>query len=166
MSLTHVDEAGRARMVNVGDKAETHRIAVARAEVFMQPETLALIEANRVAKGDVLAVAQVAGIMAAKETGRLIPMCHPLNLTGVTLRLEPRREAARVDIEATVTNTGRTGVEMEALTAATVAALTVYDMCKSVDRGMRVENVRLAYKAGGRSGEIILEADARPADEG
>lgn len=166
MSLTHVDEAGRARMVNVGDKAETHRIAVARAEVHMQPETLALIEANRVAKGDVLAVAQVAGIMAAKETGRLIPMCHPLNLTGVTLRLEPRREAARVDIEATVTTTGRTGVEMEALTAATVAALTVYDMCKSVDRGMRVENVRLAYKAGGRSGEIILEADARPADEG
>ncbi len=166
MSLTHVDEAGRARMVNVGDKAETHRVAVARAEVHMQPETLALIEANRVAKGDVLAVAQVAGIMAAKETGRLIPMCHPLNLTGVTLRLEPRREAARVDIEATVTTTGRTGVEMEALTAATVAALTVYDMCKSVDRGMRVENVRLAYKAGGRSGEIILEADARPADEG
>lgn len=166
MSLTHVDEAGRARMVNVGDKAETHRIAVARAEVHMQPETLALIEANRVAKGDVLAVAQVAGIMAAKETGRLIPMCHPLNLTGVTLRLEPRREAARVDIEATVTTTGRTGVEMEALTAATVAALTVYDMCKSVDRGMRVENVRLAYKAGGRSGEIILEADARPAEEG
>ncbi len=166
MSLTHVDEAGRARMVNVGDKAETHRMAVARAEVHMQPETLALIEANRVAKGDVLAVAQVAGIMAAKETGRLIPMCHPLNLTGVTLRLEPRREAARVDIEATVTTTGRTGVEMEALTAATVAALTVYDMCKSVDRGMRVENVRLAYKAGGRSGEIILEADARPADEG
>ena len=166
MSLTHVDEAGRARMVNVGDKAETRRVAVARAEVHMQPETLALIEANRVAKGDVLAVAQVAGIMAAKETGRLIPMCHPLNLTGVTLRLEPRREAARVDIEATVTTTGRTGVEMEALTAATVAALTVYDMCKSVDRGMRVENVRLAYKAGGRSGEIILEADARPAEEG
>ncbi|NLD42954.1 MAG: cyclic pyranopterin monophosphate synthase MoaC [Chloroflexi bacterium] len=166
MSLTHVDEAGRARMVNVGDKAETHRIAVARAEVHMQPETLALIEANRVAKGDVLAVAQVAGIMAAKETGRLIPMCHPLNLTGVTLRLEPRREAARVDIEATVSTTGRTGVEMEALTAVTVAALTVYDMCKAVDRGMRVENVRLAYKAGGRSGEIILEADARPAEEG
>jgi cyclic pyranopterin phosphate synthase len=141
-------------------------VAVARAEVHMQPETLALIEANRVAKGDVLSVAQVAGIMAAKETGRLIPMCHPLNLTGVTLRLEPRREAARVDIEATVSTTGRTGVEMEALTAVTVAALTVYDMCKAVDRGMRVENVRLAYKAGGRSGEIILEADARPAEEG
>jgi cyclic pyranopterin phosphate synthase len=160
VSLTHVDEEGRARMVDVAAKPDTRRVAVARGEVHMRPETLALIEENRIAKGDVLTVAQVAGVMAAKETGRLIPMCHPLLLTSIDVRLATRPDASRVDVEATVATTGKTGVEMEALVAVSVAALTVYDMCKAVDRGMRIENVRLAYKAGGRSGEIVLEEDA------
>jgi len=166
MALTHVDDEGRARMVDVGDKPDTRRVAVARGEVHMRPETLALIEANRIAKGDVLTVAQVAGVMAAKETGRLIPLCHPLSLTSVDVRLTTRPEASRVDIEATAATTGKTGVEMEALVAVSVAALTVYDMCKAVDRGMRTENVRLAFKTGGRSGEIVLEEDAAAAVRG
>ena len=162
MSLTHVDDEGRARMVDVGAKGDTRRVAVARGEVHMRPETLALIEENRIAKGDVLTVAQVAGMMAAKETGRLIPMCHPLFLTHVDVRLSTRPADALVAIEATAATTGKTGVEMEALVAVSVAALTVYDMCKAVDRGMRIENVRLAFKAGGQSGEIVLEEDAAP----
>lgn len=185
MSLTHFDDAGRAHMVDVSAKPDTDREAITRGEVVMRPETLALIKEGRVAKGDVLAVAQVAGIMAAKRTGDLIPMCHPLNLTAVDLAFElvepggdqggPRKvlalrpgvggaaEAAgeaRVIITATVRTTGKTGVEMEAMTAVAVAGLTVYDMCKAVDRGMRLERVRLLRKSGGKSGLIALEEAA------
>ena len=150
--LTHFDDTGNARMVDVGDKAETERVAVARATVTMLPATLALIRDGKAAKGDVLAVAQLAGIMAAKRTPDLIPLCHPLALSSVKveLALDPARNA--VDIEATCKLKGRTGVEMEALTAASVAALTVYDMCKAVDRGMVICDVRLLHKSGGKSG--------------
>jgi len=152
--LTHFDEGGNAHMVDVGTKGETERVAVARASVTMQAATLKLIAAKKAAKGDVLAVAQLAGIMAAKRTPELIPLCHPLSLSSVdvTLSLDSKRNA--VDIEATCKLKGRTGVEMEALTAASVAALTVYDMCKSVDRGMVIEGVRLEEKSGGRSGHF------------
>ena len=150
--LTHFDEAGNAAMVDVGGKAETQRTATARGAVVMAPETLALIEEGRAAKGDVLAVARLAGIMAAKRTGELIPLCHPLMLSKVAVELAPA-PPDRVEIEATVSLKGRTGVEMEALTAVSVAALTVYDMVKAVDREMRIEGVRLVHKAGGRSGE-------------
>ena len=152
--LTHFDERGNARMVDVGDKDVTERVATAKASVIMQPATLKLIRDKKAAKGDVLAVAQLAGIMAAKKTPDLIPLCHPLALSSVqvTLTLDDKRNA--VDIEATCKLKGKTGVEMEALTAASVAALTVYDMCKSVDRGMRIEAVRLTHKAGGKSGEF------------
>ncbi len=160
MELTHVDGAGRARMVDVTEKAETQRVAVARGEVVMQPETLALIARNQVAKGDVLTVAQVAGIMAAKRTAQLIPMCHPLLLTGIEVQFALVEAEHKVDISAKVTTTGKTGVEMEALTAVSVAALTIYDMCKAVDRGMRIQNIRLVRKSGGKSGEIVLEEDA------
>ena len=150
--LTHFDERGNARMVDVGDKDVTERVATARASVIMQPATLALIRDKKAAKGDVLAVAQLAGIMAAKKTPDLIPLCHPLALNSVEVKLtlDARRNA--VDIEATCRLKGRTGVEMEALTAASVAALTVYDMCKSVDRGMVISEVRLLHKSGGKSG--------------
>ena len=153
--LTHLDESGRARMVDVSDKDVTRREATARATVTMQPETARLIAAGGVAKGDVLAVAQVAGIMAAKRTPDLIPMCHPLPITGVDMAFELDVEAARLVIRATVRVTGRTGVEMEALTAASVAALTVYDMCKAVDRGMRIGDIELLHKSGGKSGEYV-----------
>ena len=150
--LTHFDERGNARMVDVGDKAVTERVATAKASVVMQPATLALIRDKKAAKGDVLAVAQLAGIMAAKKTSDLIPLCHPLALSSVqvTLSLDEARNA--VDIEATCKLKGKTGVEMEALTAASVAALTVYDMCKAVDRGMAIEQVKLLHKSGGKSG--------------
>ncbi len=152
MELTHFDEAGRARMVDVSEKAETAREAVARGRVRMQPETLARIKDGRIAKGDVLAVAQVAGIMAAKRTWELVPMCHPLLLTGMGLSFSLDEEHDTVEIEATVKSAGKTGVEMEALTAVAVAALTVYDMCKAIDRGMTVSDVRLVRKSGGKSG--------------
>ena len=150
--LTHFDEAGNARMVDVGAKDVTERVAVARASITMQAATLALIRDKKAAKGDVLGVAQLAGIMAAKKTADLIPLCHPLSISSVDvqLTLDARRNA--VDIEATCKVGGRTGVEMEALTAASVAALTVYDMCKSVDRGMVISDVRLLHKSGGKSG--------------
>ncbi|MDW8058656.1 MAG: cyclic pyranopterin monophosphate synthase MoaC [Thermomicrobium sp.] len=151
--LTHFDERGRARMVDVAAKPESHRVAVARGRVRMQPETLRLIVEGRAAKGDVLGVARVAGIMAAKRTGELIPLCHPLPLTKVEVDLESNEQESCVEIEARVETVGRTGVEMEALTAVAVAGLTVYDMLKAVDRGMTIEDVRLVYKAGGRSGE-------------
>ncbi|MFL1462290.1 cyclic pyranopterin monophosphate synthase MoaC [Roseococcus sp. DSY-14] len=150
-SLTHFDEAGRAVMVDVGPKAVTQRRAVAEARVVMLPATLALIRSGTASKGDVLGVARLAGIMAAKRTADLIPLCHPLALDSVTLELAPEG-ADTVRIQATVACTGRTGVEMEALTAASVAALTVYDMCKAADRGMRVEGLRLLAKEGGKSG--------------
>jgi len=149
--LTHFDEAGRAAMVDVSAKDATHRIAVARGRIVMAPETLALIGAGQVGKGDVLGIARIAGIMAAKRTAELIPLCHPLMLSKVTLDLAPAPPDA-VEIEATVKVTGQTGVEMEALTAVTVAALTIYDMCKAADRGMRIEAVRLVHKSGGKSG--------------
>ena len=150
--LTHFDEAGNARMVDVGAKDVTERVAVARASITMQAATLALIRDKKAAKGDVLGVAQLAGIMAAKKTADLIPLCHPLSISSVDvqLTLDARRNA--VDIEATCKLKGRTGVEMEALTAASVAALTVYDMCKSVDRGMVISEVKLLHKSGGKSG--------------
>jgi len=150
--LSHVDEKGAARMVDVSAKADTVREAVAEGFVVMRSATLALIQEGGLPKGDVLAVARVAGIMAAKRTSELIPMCHPLPISGVTVDLAPAG-ADRLRIAATVRTTGKTGVEMEALTAVSIAALTVYDMCKAVDRGMRVEGVRLLEKRGGKSGE-------------
>ena len=153
--LTHFDDKGKAIMVDVGDKAITHRVAVARAEVTMQPETLARILDDRVEKGDVFGVARLAGIMAAKKTSELIPLCHPLLINNVTLEFSPDLERSRVEIEATVKVNGQTGVEMEALTAVSVAGLTIYDMCKAVDKTMTLGNVRLAEKMGGRSGHFI-----------
>jgi len=155
--LSHLDESGRARMVDVTAKDDTLREAVAKGSVRMKPETLALIQSGGVPKGDVLAVAQVAGVMAAKRTHELIPMCHPLLLSAIDVRLEPDEKESAVRITATVRTTGKTGVEMEALTAVAVAALTIYDMCKAVDRGMRIEGVRLVRKSGGKSGEVVLE---------
>jgi cyclic pyranopterin phosphate synthase len=144
-------------MVDVSAKAETHRVATARGRVTMRPETLALIVDGQLPKGDVLAVARVAGIMAAKRTSDLVPLCHPLQLSGVEVTLTPDAEASAVEIEATVRTTGQTGVEMEALTAVTVAGLTVYDMCKAVERTMHIEAVRLVAKSGGKSGDFRAE---------
>jgi cyclic pyranopterin phosphate synthase len=149
--LTHFDDQGRAAMVDVSEKPDTARTAVARGRITMRPETLALINEGKIGKGDVLGVARIAGIMAAKRTADLIPLCHPLMLSKVSVDLTPRAPDA-VEIEATVKLTGQTGVEMEALTAVSVAALTVYDMCKAVDRGMTIEAVRVVHKSGGKSG--------------
>lgn len=154
-TLTHFDDEGRARMVDVGSKEITQRRAVASGRVTMAPETVELIRTNRIKKGDPLAVAQIAGIMAAKRASDLIPMCHPLLLTKVDLALELTDSG--VTIQATVETRGQTGVEMEALTAVSAAALTVYDMVKSVDRGMTIEAVRLEEKAGGKSGTWTRE---------
>lgn len=154
--LTHFDAEGRAVMVDVGAKAVTDRSATARARVVMLPETLAMICAGTAKKGDVLGVARLAGIMAAKRTADLIPLCHPLPITSVAIDLEPAGDDA-VEIAATVKTTGQTGVEMEALTAASVAALTVYDMCKAVDRAMRIEGLRVVAKSGGKSGDFTQE---------
>ena len=155
--LTHVDAEGRARMVDVGGKPETEREAVAAGSVLMQPATLALILEGGIEKGDVLTTARLAGIMGAKQTSALIPLCHPIPLTQVAVELEPDQERAAVHITATARTVARTGVEMEAMTAVSVAALTVYDMCKAVDRAIRIEGVRLLRKRGGKSGEIVLE---------
>ena len=151
-TLSHFDTGGNARMVDVGAKGETERVAVAKATVLMQPATLALIRDRKAAKGDVLAVAQLAGIMAAKRTPDLIPLCHPLSLSAVEVKLALDADRHAVEIEATCKLKGRTGVEMEALTAVSVAALTVYDMCKAVDRGMVISEVKLVHKSGGKSG--------------
>ena len=151
--LTHLDAQGRARMIDVSAKDETDRVAIAGARVVMRPETLEMIRAGDVVKGDVLAVARIAGIMAAKRTPELIPLCHPLALTSVTVELACVQERSAVEITATCRLRGRTGVEMEALTAAGVAALTIYDMCKAVDRGMVVTDLRLLRKSGGKSGD-------------
>jgi cyclic pyranopterin phosphate synthase len=150
--LSHFDDKGQAVMVDVSAKAETERVATACGSIVMLPATLELIMAGGVKKGDVLSVAQLAGIMGAKRTPDLIPLCHPLALTAVTVELSCDPQRSAVDITATCKLKGRTGVEMEALTAVAVAALTVYDMCKAVDRGMRIEGVRLLYKSGGKSG--------------
>ncbi len=154
--LSHLDEEGRARMVDVSGKPETLREAVAAGKVVMKPETLALIQSGGLPKGDVLATARLAGIMAAKRTPDLIPLCHPLLLTHVSVEFSVREEESAIEITATVQSSGRTGVEMEALTAVVVAGLTIYDMCKAVDRGIRLENIRLRRKSGGKSGTIEL----------
>jgi len=159
--LTHLDGRGRARMVDVSAKAVTAREAIARGEVAMQPATLARIAAGRLPKGDVLAVARLAGIMAAKRTAELVPLCHPLPLEHVDVALVPDRARARVRIEARARTVARTGVEMEALTAVAVAALTLYDMCKAVDRGMTIGAIRLVEKRGGRSGLWVRAGERR-----
>ncbi|MBI2868187.1 MAG: cyclic pyranopterin monophosphate synthase MoaC [Chloroflexi bacterium] len=156
-SLTHVDEQGRARMVDIGGKPETAREAVAKGRVLMERSTLELVKRGLIEKGDVLSVARTAGIMAAKRTHDLVPLCHPLLLTHVSVDLQPNDQAGAIDISATVRTTGKTGVEMEALTAVSVAALTVYDMCKAADKGMRITEVRLVRKTGGKSGTYVRE---------
>ena len=155
--LTHFDDRGNARMVDVTAKEETERVAAAEARVRMAPETLAMIAEGRAAKGDVLGVARLAGIMAAKRTSELIPLCHPLPLTAVDLELSLDAGRCAVTIVSTCRTAGRTGVEMEALTAVSVAALTVYDMCKSADRAMTIESARLTFKSGGKSGTFRAE---------
>ncbi len=150
--FSHLDEHGRARMVDVGDKAVTERTATARGDVVMQPETLARIRAGGVAKGDVLTVARLAGIMGAKRTPDLIPLCHPLQLSGIEVELALDDDRSAVVVTATCRIAAQTGVEMEALTAVSVAALTVYDMCKAADKGMQIANIRLLRKTGGKSG--------------
>ncbi len=155
--LTHLDAAGHARMVDVSAKDETVREATAKGRVTMQAQTLELIGSGRAAKGDVLATARIAGIMGAKRCAELIPLCHPLPISSVAVELSLNAADAAVDIHATVRTTGRTGVEMEALTADSIAALTVYDMVKAVDRGMRIENIRVAAKSGGKSGDFVQD---------
>ena len=157
MEFTHMNEQGRARMVDISDKAETVRTATATSAVVMRPETLQAIKAGTAAKGDVLAVAQVAGIMAAKRTPDVIPMCHPIRITGVDIAFEDDG-VETLRIEATVRTTGGTGVEMEALTAASIAALTVYDMCKAMDKAMTIGQTRLERKTGGKSGDFYRNA--------
>lgn len=151
--LTHLDEAGRSHMVDVSQKAHTTRIAIAVGMIRMQPETLALLQSGGLPKGDVLSVAQVAGIMAAKETARLIPMCHPLLLSAVDMNFQPDEGQSAVHISCRVSTSGQTGAEMEALTAVSVAALTIYDMCKAVDKQMAIGDIHLQEKSGGKSGE-------------
>ena len=158
MELSHFNEQGRARMVDVSDKEITNRIAAARSKVQMNPETLAAIKMGRISKGDVLAVAQVAGIMAAKQTSAWIPMCHPLPLTGVDITFSDNSKD-ELYIEATVKITGKTGVEMEALTAVSAAALTVYDMCKALQKDMIIGPTLLVSKSGGKNGDYALEED-------
>jgi cyclic pyranopterin monophosphate synthase len=161
--LTHFNEEGRAKMVDVTDKTVTERVATAEGMVYMQPETLRLIEEGQIKKGDVLAVAQVAGIMGAKKTSDVIPMCHPLSLTGVDISFEQnfdtdsKNRLCSIKVTATAKVTGKTGVEMEALTAVSIAALTIYDMCKAVDKGMFFNQIGLTYKAGGKTGTFSQE---------
>jgi len=155
--LTHLDEQGRARMVDVGAKPDTERIAVARGEIHMKKETLDLIRAGQIKKGDVLTIAQIAGISASKRTSELIPLCHPLPLTKVDVDLTIDESLPGVVITATTKTVGKTGVEMEALTAVSVAALTVYDMAKAVEKTMRIQNIRLIEKHGGQSGDVVNE---------
>ena len=153
--LSHLDEAGRARMVDVGHKPDTERMAIATGEVVMHPETLALVRSGALKKGDVLAVAQVAGVMAAKRTAELIPLCHPLPLTQVLVDLELDDALPGVRITATTRTVAKTGVEMEALTAVAVAALTIYDMAKAAEKTMHIQNIRLLEKHGGQSGDVV-----------
>jgi len=155
--LTHLDTGGRPRMVDVSAKAETAREATAKGSVYMKPETLALVTSGTAAKGDVLTTAQLAGIMAAKRTHELIPLCHPLPITGIDVSLETNTSRASIDITATVRTTAKTGVEMEAMTAVSVAALTVYDMLKAVQKDIRIGDIRLVWKTGGKSGDLVLE---------
>ena len=158
-TLTHVDASGKAQMVDVGNKAATERVAVAEGIITMKPETLELVLSGEAKKGDVLAVARVAGIMAAKKTHELIPLCHPLMLSKVSVDMEPDSATSSIRVTAMAKLTGQTGVEMEALTAASVACLTIYDMAKAIDRTMTVGNIRLVEKSGGRSGDFKRDAD-------
>lgn len=153
--LTHFDAQGQAHMVDVGDKAHTRRVAVAEGRITMEPATLALIESGTAKKGDVLGIARIAGIQGAKRTSDLIPLCHPISLTRVAVAFEIERETHSVRCQVTAECTGQTGVEMEALTAASVALLTIYDMCKAADRGMTISSVRLLEKSGGKSGHFV-----------
>ncbi len=155
--LTHVDASGRPRMVDIGAKADTDRVAIAKGLVRMQPATFKLIQSGGTAKGDVLTTAQLAGITAAKKTPDLIPLCHPILISNVSIEFTPDKANSTIGITARVESTGKTGVEMEALTAVAVTALTIYDMCKAVDRGMKIENIRLVKKSGGKSGTIELD---------
>lgn len=153
--FTHINESGRAKMVDVGEKDITLRTAAARGEILMNPETIRLLNEGKMKKGDVLAVAQVAGIMGAKKTSDIIPMCHNIFISGCDMNFEVHED--KVEITAVLKTEGKTGIEMEALTAVSIAALTIYDMCKAVDKKMKIQNVRLISKTGGRSGDIILE---------
>ena len=153
--LTHLDDTGKARMVDVGEKPDTLRVAVARGEIVMLPETLKLIQAGALKKGDVITVAQIAGIMAAKKTSELIPLCHPIALTNIDVDLELIENLPGVQITAIARTTGKTGVEMEALTAVAISALTVYDMAKAVEKTMKIQNIRLVEKHGGLSGDVV-----------
>lgn len=154
MEFTHLDEEGKARMVDVSEKPLTQREAIARGSVYLKTETITLIKEKAIKKGDVITVAKVAGIMAAKRTAELIPMCHPLNITSIGLDITISEEEKRLDIEARVKTVGPTGVEMEALTAVSIAALTIYDMCKAVDKEMIISDIMLIEKRGGKSGEF------------
>lgn len=160
-SLSHLDAKGKARMVDVGAKAASERVAVARGRVLLSSKTLDLILEGQMPKGDVLAVARVAGIMAAKQTSSLIPLCHPLSLSAVNVDFRPDRDKGALEIEARVKTVDRTGVEMEALTAVSVAALTIYDMCKAVERDMFIDSIRLVEKMGGRSGYFQREGEEK-----
>jgi cyclic pyranopterin phosphate synthase len=155
--LTHIGRRGEARMVDISTKAATHRIAIAEGHVIMAPQTLDLVLTGDAKKGDVFGTARIAGIMGAKRTHELIPLCHPLALSKITLDIEPDREQSRINVRATVSITGKTGVEMEALTAVAVACLTIYDMVKATERGMRIGGIRLLEKRGGKSGHYRVE---------
>ena len=161
--FTHLDAQGRVRMVDVGDKQESKRVAVAKGSISMEAQTLGLILDERVKKGNVLETARIAGVMAAKKTADLIPMCHPLNITHARIDFIPDRSQSKINIEAEVSLTGRTGVEMEALTAVSVAALTIYDMCKSYDKAMSISGIFLKSKSGGKSGTYLAESNGPPA---
>jgi cyclic pyranopterin monophosphate synthase len=163
--LTHLDEEGRANMVDVGQKDDTERLAIARGEIVMKAETLALIRDGQMKKGDVLTVAKIAGIQAAKRASELIPLCHPLALTKVDVELRLDESLPGVQIQASAKTVGKTGVEMEALTAVSVAALTVYDMAKAAEKTMKIQNIRLVEKRGGKSGDVVLEYMSEKADE-
>lgn len=153
--LTHFDEHGKAHMVNISTKKETKRIAISRGDVVVSSETLALIRSDSIRKGDVFGVARIAGIMAAKNTSTTIPLCHPLQISSVEIDFQTRKDSPCIEIEAKVSTVGKTGVEMEALVAVSVAALTIYDMVKSVDKKVTISNIRLAYKEGGKSGTFV-----------
>jgi cyclic pyranopterin phosphate synthase len=157
LKLSHLDETGRARMVDVGHKPLTERLAIAKGEIRMQPATLELIRQGALKKGDVFSVAQIAGVMAAKRTAELIPLCHPLPLSQILVEIEPRPELPGLEISASVRTTAQTGVEMEALTAVSVAALTIYDMAKAAEKTMCIQNIRLVEKHGGQSGDVVNE---------
>ncbi|MBI4641789.1 MAG: cyclic pyranopterin monophosphate synthase MoaC [Candidatus Tectomicrobia bacterium] len=161
MALTHLDEEGKAKMVDVTDKPVTRRLAIARGTIYLQRDTLKMIEEGRISKGNVFEVAKIAGILAAKQTSSLIPLCHPLNITNVEISFTPLSHESRIDIESRVSLMGQTGAEMEALTSLSVAALTIYDMCKGVDKNLVISDLHLVHKSGGKSGDFWFSAIPR-----